>query len=167
MEKKENVLKFPSKNIVREIPDEQVTAAIHKKGQKFIDFLFGEVSDMLMFEFDNYNMDTQDKDFSKDFILLMEALRSLISRSVGIDHHFQEFADKNISGVKVVLPKTPASIPQEVIDERIHAAIERTLAELSVEYAPKKRPRKKKAKVGVVGFGEEKVEDVVGEGNDG
>ena len=57
------------------------------------------------------------KTFSKDFIVVVDAIRAAIYRSFGIDHRFHEFTDKNIS----VFDADFGNIPRDQIQEKIDA----------------------------------------------
>ena len=152
MENSENkVIQFPKKNIVREVDSDQIKEVIKRKNEKFIDFTSNEIAELLGMEFDNIGIISDEETYTKDFILLVEAVRSLICRQLGFVHQFQTFADKHIRSTNIELPSGLDEVPLEVINERIQASVEETLETLKKEYAtrPIKKTRQRKKKVEV------------------
>jgi len=148
MENNENkVIQFPKKNIVREIPNEQIKTVVKRKNEKFVEFASNEIAELLGMEFDNMGIIIDPDTYTKDFVLLVEAVRSLLMRQLGFSHKFQSFADKHIRDAIIEMPSGLDNVPMEVLHERIQASVEATMEALKTEYAKptKKRSRKKKS----------------------
>ena len=92
----DKVIEFPKHKVVRDIPEEHLKARQAKADQKFADSVADELSGLLLTELDNYDIEVADKTFTKDFILVVDALRASIYRSLGLDHHLHAFIDENV-----------------------------------------------------------------------
>lgn len=92
----DKVIEFPKHKVVRDIPEEHLKARQAKADQKFADSIADELSGILLTELDNYDIEVADKTFAKDFVLVVDALRASIYRSLGLDHHLHSFIDENV-----------------------------------------------------------------------
>lgn len=115
----EKVIEFPKHKVVREIPEELLKARQAKADQKFGDSVVDELSGFLLTELDNYDIEVANKQFAKDFILVVDALRATVYRSLGIDHHLHPFIDEN---VKIL--DNGEGLTKEELAERIASMIE-------------------------------------------
>ena len=70
-------------------------------------------------ELDNCMIDVQGKQFSKDFIMVMEALRACIYRSFGVEHHMHGFIDTNIALLDSELESMSREELKAKIDEMV------------------------------------------------
>lgn len=93
----DKVIQFPKHKVVRDIPEEVHKARQAKADQKLADSIIDEITGMIVTELDNYYVEVTDKQFAKDFILVIDALKASIYRSFGIDHHLHDFIDKNVT----------------------------------------------------------------------
>lgn len=95
MTDEKKVIEFPKHKVVREVP-----AAIEESRKradlKFADAVIDELTGMMITELDNYDIDVQDKQFTKDFILVMDSLKATIYRQFNFDHHLHPFIDNNV-----------------------------------------------------------------------
>ena len=113
----DKVIEFPKHKVVRDVPVDVIEERNRKADQKMADALVDDLSGILLTELDNFDLDIQNKTFSKDFIVVVDAIRAAIYRSFGIDHRFHEFTDKNIS----VFDADFGNIPRDQIQEKIDA----------------------------------------------
>lgn len=97
-----NVFKFPEHKIVREIPPqiEELEKAKEKGRQNYADDIIEDLIEGIMNTLDNYGIDSDGKNFDKDFSFAIETLRSAIYRSLSIDHHLHDFVDSNVTVIK-------------------------------------------------------------------
>jgi hypothetical protein len=93
----DKVIEFPKHKVVREIPMEVHEARQAKADKKFADAIVDELTGFMITELDNFSIAVTDKQFSKDFILVIDALKAAVYRSVGLDHHLHDFIDKNVT----------------------------------------------------------------------
>lgn len=117
------VIEFPKNKVVREVPEE-----IHKERQakadmKQADAIVDEIAGIMLTELDNYYVDISDKQFAKDIILVVDALKAAVYRSYGIDHHLHPFIDDNVKLIEGDID----SLSKEEIKEKI----EKIMVELS------------------------------------
>lgn len=117
------VIEFPKNKVVREVPEE-----IHKERQakadmKQADAIVDEIAGIMLTELDNYYVDINQKQFAKDIILVVDALKAAVYRSYGIDHHLHPFIDDNVKLIEGDLE----SLSKEEIKEKI----EKIMVELS------------------------------------
>jgi hypothetical protein len=93
----EKVIEFPKHKVVRDIPLEQQQARQEKADKKFADAIVDDVTGMIITELDNFLIEVEDKQFSKDLILVVDSLKAAVYRSFGLDHALHDFIDKNIT----------------------------------------------------------------------
>lgn len=93
----EKVIEFPKHKVVRDIPLEQQKLRQEKADKKFADAIVDDLSGMIITELDNFLIEVTDKQFSKDLILVVDALKAAVYRSFGLDHPLHDFIDKNIT----------------------------------------------------------------------
>ena len=73
--------------------DAQTDMDLHNVAEKLIEFgKDGEVMTM-----DNYDAIVDEDSFTKDLVLVVDALRASVYRQFGFEHHLHEFIEKNIS----------------------------------------------------------------------
>jgi hypothetical protein len=120
----EKVIEFPKHKVVRDVPAEVLISRQAKADQKFADSVVDELSGFLLTELDNYNIEVADKVFAKDFVLVVDALRAAVYRSLGLDHHLHDFIDDNVK-----LLENSEGLTKEQLAERIAAMIEEVAKE--------------------------------------
>jgi len=119
----DKVIEFPKSKVVREVPEE-----IHKERQakadmKQADTIVDEVAGLMITELDNYFVDVTNKQFGKDIILVVDALKAAVYRSYGIDHHLHPFIDENVKLIEGDI--------EGMTKEEIKEKIENIMLELS------------------------------------
>jgi hypothetical protein len=92
----DKVIEFPKHKVVREVPQEHLIARQAKADQKLADAIVDDLTGMLITELDNCMVEVENKQFSKDFVLVADALKACVYRSFGIDHHLHDFVDNNV-----------------------------------------------------------------------
>jgi hypothetical protein len=93
------ILEFPKHKIVREVPKEVSEERMKKAERKFAESIVDEITGALIGELDNYNLDVSSEEFSKDFVLASDAIKAVVYRQFGIEHHLHTFIDNNIKFV--------------------------------------------------------------------
>ena len=96
----DKVIEFPKSKVVRELPEEIHKARAKKADQKFADSVVDEICGIVLTELDNYDIQVEDKSFSKDFVLVVDSLRACIYRSLDLDHHLHAFIDDNVKVIE-------------------------------------------------------------------
>lgn len=117
------VIEFPKSKVVREVPEEIHRERQAKADMKQADTIVDEVAGLMITELDNYYVDVTNKQFAKDIILVVDALKAAVYRSYGIDHHLHPFIDDNVKLIEGDID----SLSKEEIKEKI----EKIMLELS------------------------------------
>jgi hypothetical protein len=117
------VIEFPKNKVVREVPEEIHIERQAKADMKQADAIVDEIAGIMLTELDNYYVDINQKQFAKDIILVVDALKAAVYRSYGIDHHLHAFIDDNVKLIEGDLE----SLSKEEIKEKI----EKIMVELS------------------------------------
>jgi hypothetical protein len=113
------VIEFPKHKVVREVP-EQIQERDRRANQKYADTITDDLTSMLITELDNYMIDVQEKKFTRDLVLVVDALKASIYRSFGLEHHLHDFIDKNvklIDGASIMTKEELAAKIEEIISE--------------------------------------------------
>ena len=113
------VIEFPKHKVIREVP-EQLQERDRRANQKYADTITDDLTSMLITELDNFMVDVQDKKFTRDLVLVVDALKAAIYRSLGLDHHLHDFIDKNvklIDGASIMTKEELAARIEEIISE--------------------------------------------------
>ena len=116
---REKVIEFPKHKVVRDVPGEVIEERNRRAEQKAADAIVDEVVGVLITELDNYYVEVTDKQFSKDFILVIDALKSAVYRQFGFEHHFHDFIDNNVT----LLEADFDSLSKEQIQEKIDSVM--------------------------------------------
>jgi hypothetical protein len=116
----DKVIEFPKNKVVRELPEEIHKARQAKSDQKFADSVVDELSGFILTELDNYDLAVDNKQFVKDYILVVDALRAAVYRSLDLDHHLHIFIDDNVK----VLEGNVEGLSKEELADRIAEMIE-------------------------------------------
>ena len=77
----DKVIEFPKHKVVRDVPVDVIEERNRKADQKMADALVDDLSGILLTELDNFDLDIQNKTFSKDFIVVVDAIRAAIYRT--------------------------------------------------------------------------------------
>lgn len=118
----EKVIEFPKHKVVRDVPGEVIEERNRRADQKMADAMVDEITGMMITELDNYYVEVEDKQFTKDLVLVVDALRAAVYRSFGIDHHLHAFIDNNVK-----LIEGGEGMTKEELKEKI----EKVMSELS------------------------------------
>lgn len=115
----DKVIEFPKHKVVRDVPGEVIEERNRKADQKMADALVDDMAGLIATELDNFDIDVQSKGFAKDFIVVVDALKAAIYRQFGLEHHFHDFTDKNIS----IIDADFGSLTKEQIQDKIDAVM--------------------------------------------
>lgn len=91
------VIEFPKHKVVRDVPGEVIEERNRRADHKMADSIVDEITGIIITELDNYFVEVTDKQFAKDFILVIDALKAAVYRQFSIEHHLHEFVDKNVT----------------------------------------------------------------------
>lgn len=116
------VVDFPKNKIVRDIPDEVIKERQTKSDKKMADAIIEDISGIVLTELDNYPVDVETKQFSKDFILVVDSITAAVYRSFGLDHHLHPLIDENIH-----LLESGEGLSKEDIREQIEQLMEKLI----------------------------------------
>lgn len=120
MKKDPKVLEFPKHKVVRDIPGEVLEERARRADQKMADSIVSELTAIMLTEMDNYNLDIEDDLFTKDLVLMVDALRATVYRQYGFEHHLHPYIEKNIK----IISKKDAEAMEDMTEEQIQKIIE-------------------------------------------
>jgi hypothetical protein len=115
----DKVIQFPKHKVVRDVPGEVLEERNRKADQKMADALVDDMAGLIATELDNFDVDVQSKSFAKDFIVVVDALKAAIYRQFGLEHHFHDFTDKNIS----IIDADFGTLTKEEIQDKIDSVM--------------------------------------------
>ena len=115
----EKVIEFPKHKVVRDIPGDVIEERNRRADQKMADNIVTEVSAMIISELDNFLINVEDESFTKDLVLLVEALRATVYRQVGFEHYLHPYIEKNIN----IISKKDAEAIENMTEEQIQKMI--------------------------------------------
>lgn len=115
----DKVIEFPKHKVVRDVPGEVLEERNRKADQKMADAMVDEMAGIIATELDNFGLEVQSKSFGKDFILVVDALKSVIYREFGLDHHFHAFIDENVS----IIDADFGTLTKEEIQDKIDSVM--------------------------------------------
>lgn len=97
------IVNFPTSRIVREVPqnNEEIEKVKEKGKQNYADGMSEEISSALLVELENFGIDTEAKEFNKDFVFLHDVIKCLIYRNMGLKHALQPFIDESVKIVEL------------------------------------------------------------------
>jgi hypothetical protein len=110
----DKVIEFPKHKVVRDVPEEHLRARQAKADQKLADAIVDDLTGMLITELDNCMVEVENKQFSKDFVLVADALKACVYRSFGIDHHLHGFVDNNVKLIEGSEGMTKEEIKEKI-----------------------------------------------------
>jgi 4-hydroxyphenylpyruvate dioxygenase-like putative hemolysin len=98
-----NIVSFPKKSkrtfASLEHLEEMKQQVIENKIE-FVEFVVEELVEEMLYKLNMIGFDFADDDYIKDGMLIVEGIKSLILKSMGIDHPLQETAEKMITIVE-------------------------------------------------------------------
>lgn len=119
----EKVIEFPKHKVVRDVPGQVLEERQKRADQKMADAMVEEITAMIITELDNYYVNIEDESFTKDLVLLVDALRATIYRQFGFEHHLHPYIEKNVK----LISKKQAEAMEDMSSEQIKAMIEEML----------------------------------------
>lgn len=109
-----NILEFPKSAIVRDPPSqksEQLEAIKAKSVVNYAEALIADLSEDILLSLDSCGIDTEAKDFIKDYCLIQALLSASIYRSLGLHHDLQSFIDDTVSVITQEDVETSPELP--------------------------------------------------------
>lgn len=105
MKQDSTILQFPRSKIVREILPEsdELKRLKAKNTRNFADTLVQDLSEEILVALSEVGLDTDGKEFNKDFHFFVGTLHSMIYRSLGIEHDLHKFVDENVKITRLKL----------------------------------------------------------------
>ena len=116
----DKVIEFPKSKVVRALPEEVTKARQAKADQKMADAIVDDIVGMIITELDNCMLNVEDRQFSKDFVLIADALKACVYRQFDIEHHLHDFIDSNIALIEGDLE----DMSKEQIKEKVEQVME-------------------------------------------
>lgn len=116
----EKVIEFPKHKVVRDVPGDVIDERNRRADLKVADAMVTEITSMIITELDNYCLNIEDESFTKDLVLLVDALRATIYRQFDIDHHLHPYIEKNVK----LISKKQAEAMEDMSSDQIKAMIE-------------------------------------------
>lgn len=114
----DKVIEFPKHKVVREVPEEVFEQRNRRADQKMADAMVDDISGLILTELDNYEViDVTNKEFCKDFILVIDSLKAAIYRQFGFEHVLHKFIEDNVSLVDADMSTLSKEEIQEKIDQ--------------------------------------------------
>jgi hypothetical protein len=111
----DKVIEFPKHKVVRDVPEEVIEERNRRADQKMADSIVDEITGFIITELDNYNVEVENKQFTKDFVLVADAIKACVYRSFALDHHLHEFVDNNVK----LIEGDVTAMTKEEIKEKI------------------------------------------------
>ena len=98
-----NVFEFPKDKIVREVqPNLEEVEKFKEKGkQNYADGMAEEISAFLLVEMENFGIDTNTKEFNKDFAFLHDVIKCVIYRNMNLTHGLHSFIDEHVQIIEL------------------------------------------------------------------
>ena len=116
MTDEKKVIEFPKHKVVRDVPEEVIEERNRRADQKLADTIVDELTGIMITELDNYYVEIQDKQFTKDFVLVIDSLKAAVYRAFGIDHHLHPFIDDNVK----LIQGNGSEMTKEELQEKIN-----------------------------------------------
>jgi len=86
-----NIVKFPEKNVFRQVPDEQVHQAMLNSIKVNVENIVDDIGSELIEHMKSYDIDDE-----KTFLFMYDIIRSMAYKKFGIYHHLHPFLDKHV-----------------------------------------------------------------------
>jgi predicted AlkP superfamily pyrophosphatase or phosphodiesterase len=119
----DKVIQFPKHKVVRDLPGEVLEERQKRADQKMADSIVSDLTAILVTELDNYYVSVEDESFTKDLVLVVDALRAAVYRQFGFEHHLHPFIEKNIT----IISKKDAKEMEDMSQEQLQKLIENLL----------------------------------------
>lgn len=115
----DKVIEFPKHKVVRDIPGEVLEERQKRADQKMADSIVEEITSLIVTELDNYYVAVEEESFTKDLVLMVDALRATVYRQFGFEHHLHPFVEKNIK----IISKKEAEEMEDMTEDQIQNMI--------------------------------------------
>ena len=116
----DKVIEFPKHKVVRDLPGEVLEERARRADQKMADAIVSDLTAIVLTELDNYDVNIEDESFTKDLVLMVDALRATVYRQFGFEHHLHPYIEKNIK----IISKSDAKAMEDMTEEQIQKMIE-------------------------------------------
>ena len=116
----DKVIEFPKHKVVRDVPGAVLEERARRADQKMADAIVEELTAIMLTELDNYHVEIEEESFTKDLVLVVDALRATVYRQFGFEHHLHPFIEKNIK----IISRKDAEEMQDMTEEQILNMIE-------------------------------------------
>jgi hypothetical protein len=116
----DKVIEFPKHKVVRDVPGNVLEERQKRADQKMADSIVTEITSIIITELDNYYVSVEDESFTKDLVLVVDALRAAVYRQFGFEHHLHPYIEKNIK----IISKKDAEAMEDMTEEQIQKVIE-------------------------------------------
>ena len=123
------VIEFPKHKVVRDLPGEVIEERNRRADQKTADIIVEEITAIMITELDNYDAIVDEDSFTKDLVLVVDALRAAVYRQFGFEHHLHPFIEKNIK----IISKKDAKAMEDMNEEQILNLIESMMKSKEVD----------------------------------
>ena len=120
----DKVIEFPKHKVVRDVPGEVLEERARRADQKMADAIVSDITAMILTELDNFYVSVEDETFTKDLVLVVDALKATVYRQFGFEHHLHPFIEDNIT----IISKDDAKAMEDMNEEQIQKMIEDMLA---------------------------------------
>jgi 20S proteasome alpha/beta subunit len=120
----DKVIEFPKHKVVRDVPGEVLEERARRADMKMADAIVSDITAMIVTELDNFYVSVEDESFTKDLVLVVDAIRATVYRQFGFEHHLHPFIEDNIT----IISKTDAKAMEDMDEEQIQKMIEDMLA---------------------------------------
>jgi hypothetical protein len=97
--RKSNVVQFPNKhkNFAATASLQELRAEVEKNRIEFVNFMVTELLDDIFFKMSTMGFMFDDPKYIKDCVLVSESIKSLVLKSLNVEHAMQAAAEKLIS----------------------------------------------------------------------
>jgi hypothetical protein len=99
-----NVVEFPKSAIVRDTASqtaERLTALKDRSTRNFADSMMHEMLEDISMAMDACGIDTETREFQRDYIFLSSILHAMIYRAVDLPHKMHDFIENHVSLVEI------------------------------------------------------------------
>lgn len=115
----DKVIEFPKHKVVRDLPGNVIEERNRRADQKTADIIVEEITSIIVTELDNYDLIVDEDSFTKDLVLVVDALRASVYRQFGFEHHLHPFIEKNIT----IISKKDAEAMENMNEKQIEKMI--------------------------------------------
>jgi len=120
----DKVIEFPKHKVVRDVPGEVLEERARRADMKMADAIVSDITAMIVTELDNFYVSVEDESFTKDLVLVVDAIRATVYRQFGFEHHLHPFIEDNIT----IISKKDAEAMEKMDEDQIQKMIEDMLA---------------------------------------